>query len=234
MKLSVDYIVDAVDLFEPNGLFFSVILSTEGEIWEELHTQIITHFASFGITLPHHPNATDSAPLRFQQLPWVLLTPGNRMHDGYFSLKWASITGVDFTLRDLKPVSQKLGNPRHKGQLMLNLGECHWAWFLWSLAISYTLWPGPRYGHVKHNLLNAGLQLGLSDSLRAQPHSCFGDRLLAALIPFQVLERDAPACYLGDCLTSDPAVFTAIGVCVLCTILPGQLLITFYLFIYFF
>jgi hypothetical protein len=123
MKLSVDYILEAIERFEPNGLFFSATVSTDGEIWEELHTQIIAHFASLGITLPQHPNADTMGSLRFQHLPWVLLTSGNRTHDGYFSLKRASIAGVDFDLKDLKPVGQKISNPRHKGQLMLNLDE---------------------------------------------------------------------------------------------------------------
>jgi len=125
MKLSIDYIGDAIDHFEPCRFFFSATVSTEGEIWKELDTQIVDHFASLGITLPQPPQARDSATLRFQHLPWVLLNSGNRTHDGYFSLKRASITGVDFNLNDLKSLGNKLGNPRHNGQLMFNLGECH-------------------------------------------------------------------------------------------------------------
>jgi len=123
MKLTIDSIVDAVDRFELNGLFFSATVPTDGEIWQELHAQIVTHFTSLGITLPKRSNANDSDSLRFHHLPWVLLSSGNRTNEGYFSLKRASITGVDFTLKDLKAIGQKLGNPRHRGQLMFNLGK---------------------------------------------------------------------------------------------------------------
>lgn len=145
MKLSSDYLADAIENFEPNGLHFEVSLSCQGEVWEELHTQIVTHLAMFNVILPPPPPSVSVGTLRFHHLPWVLLHPGNRTPDGRYSLKrHATVTGVDFDLQHLRPIVHKMGNPRQSGQMMLNLGMSpHWSIdnhpFL-KLSIRSTLW----------------------------------------------------------------------------------------------
>lgn len=143
MKLTSDYLAEAVERFQPNGLHFEVSLSCQGEVWEELNAQITAHFASQDVILPLSPSLVGA--IRFHQLPWVLLHPGNRTPDGRYSLRrHSTMTGVNFDLRHLRPIVHKMGNPCQSGQLMLNLGASlysHPLSVLSNINARSSLWP---------------------------------------------------------------------------------------------
>lgn len=64
---------------------------------------------------------------------------------------------------------------------------------------------GPRYGHVKRNLLQIEPRPSISETLHTHAHGCFADRLLATLTPYRLLDLAEPQCYEDECPIDAPA-----------------------------